>query len=201
MGPRKNSEIPSKVKINDTYSTDINTVLDKWVNDFENLYNNPNQDLNDFYNNILIEKQDIENSMDSEQYVENQIINQDITLNEVKAATRKLKNNKSPGVDYIQNECLKIEGIMKPLTKLFQYCFENSIMPTIWQKAIITPIPKGSDKDPYTPLNYRGISLLSCVSKVYTSILNNRIMKYCEDSNVLVDEQNGFRQKRSCAVL
>ena len=48
------------------------------------------------------------------------------------------------------------------------------------------------------PLNYRGISLLSCTSKVLSGILNARIYKYCELMDLIVDEQNGFRKKRSC---
>ena len=48
------------------------------------------------------------------------------------------------------------------------------------------------------PINYRGISLLSCVGKMYSSLLSNRILSYCELCNILVDEQNGFRKNRSC---
>ena len=64
--------------------------------------------------------------------------------------------------------------------------------------SIISPIPKGSDKDPYLPLNYRGISLNSCLAKVFSSILNKRIVSYCNELDLLVDEQNGFRAGRSC---
>ncbi len=71
-------------------------------------------------------------------------------------------------------------------------------MPSIWVKAIINPIPKGAGKDPFVPLNYRGISLLSCMSKTFTSLLNERIVKYCDDLGILADEQNGFRKGRSC---
>ena len=48
------------------------------------------------------------------------------------------------------------------------------------------------------PLNYRGISLNPCMSKVFNSILEKRIISHCNQSNILVDEQNGFRQNRSC---
>ena len=71
-------------------------------------------------------------------------------------------------------------------------------MPSIWQKSIIKPIPKSSDKDPYLPLSYRGISLISCVSKAYSSLLNDRIVQFCNENNIFPDEQNGFRAKRSC---
>ena len=48
------------------------------------------------------------------------------------------------------------------------------------------------------PQNYRGISLISCIAKIYSSILNSRLTSYLEDHDILVDEQNGFRRSRSC---
>ena len=56
------------------------------------------------------------------------------------------------------------------------------------------PIPKSSSKDPYIPLNYRGISILSCTYKVLSRLINARISKYCDGRNLIVDEQNGFRK-------
>ena len=73
------------------------------------------------------------------------------------------------------------------------------MLPSIWTQSIIKPIPKGSDKDPCVPLNYRGISLISCVSKIMSGILNNRLCNYDLNHNIIVEEQNGFRKKRSCA--
>ena len=81
---------------------------------------------------------------------------------------------------------------------LFHYIFENGIVSSVWLRAIINPIPKGSGKDPYVPINYRGISLLSCISKCYTSIMNERLVRFCDENQILVDEQNGFRKHRSC---
>ena len=71
-------------------------------------------------------------------------------------------------------------------------------MPSIWLRAIINLILKGLGKDPYVPINYRGISLLSSISKCYTSIMNERLVKLCDKNQILVDEQNGFRKHRSC---
>ncbi len=65
-------------------------------------------------------------------------------------------------------------------------------------RSIITPIIKGADKDPCVSLNYRGIRFLSCVQKIYSSILNERLIHYVEYFDLLVDEQNGFRKKPSC---
>ena len=46
--------------------------------------------------------------------------------------------------------------------------------------------------------NYRGITLLSIVGKVYAQVINHRLMRYSEENNILVEEQGGFRPGRGC---
>ncbi len=65
-------------------------------------------------------------------------------------------------------------------------------------KSIIVPVSKSSHIDPKVPVNYRGISLFSCIYKVYSGIINVRIVKYLEDLDWFVDGQGGFRKWRSC---
>ena len=71
-------------------------------------------------------------------------------------------------------------------------------MPTSWLRSIIKPIPKGAGKDPYIHMNYRVISLISCVGKLYSAVLNDRLVEYLDFFNLIADEQNGFRKDRSC---
>ena len=52
--------------------------------------------------------------------------------------------------------------------------------------------------DPRTPEQYRGISLLSTISMLFISIINNRLTRYLDDNNLYADEQNGFRGDRNC---
>lgn len=47
-------------------------------------------------------------------------------------------------------------------------------------------------------MNYRGVSLLSCIMKLYSAFINKRLSCYLEDSDLLSDEQNEFRRNRSC---
>ena len=96
-------------------------------------------------------------------------------------------------IDKIPNEVHK--EIHETLLKLFSFCFKNGIVPDIWSKAIIKPIPKNSNKDLYVPLHYRGISLLSCVGKLYTSLLSHHINQYLDVLGIIVKEQNGLRSK------
>ena len=69
--------------------------------------------------------------------------------------------------------------------KLFGVCFENGLVPSEWGNANIQPILKPG-KDKTVPLNYRGISLMSTVAKLYSSILNARLMKYLDTVGMLV---------------
>ena len=125
-------------------------------------------------------------------------LNNSIREAEVEKVIRDAKNNKAIGIDNLPYEIFKNRKSNGILTSLFNKKFESGITPSIWSQAIIKPIPKNSLIDPRLPLQYRGISLLSTTYKLFTSILNNRIMTVAENSHLYADEQNGFRKKRSC---
>lgn len=128
----------------------------------------------------------------------NDQLNRDITIEEVQKVIAKTKKHKAVGVDELSNEILKSPKLFKPLYGLLKYCFQAGIIPSVWNNSIIKPIPKSSQVDPRVPLNYRGISLLSTVYKVFSAILNNRLCEFIEMNDILVDEQNGFRKNRAC---
>ena len=81
---------------------------------------------------------------------------------------------------------------------LFSQIFESGVMPTIWKSSIIKPIPKSALLDSRLPLQYRGISLLSTMYKIFSYVLNRRISNCIETNDLVADEQNGFRKDRSC---
>lgn len=64
-----------------------------------------------------------------------------------------------------------------------------------WTKGIIVPFNKKGD--PTDAKNYRGITLVSCLSKIFTSILSNRLNDLVEKNNLLSDAQFRFRKGRS----
>ena len=98
-------------------------------------------------------------------YKENTFLNESISFGEITNIVKNLKLNKATGEDTILNEILKSLNIMIFMYRLFAHCFEYGIVPAVWNLAIITPVFK-KGKDPYNPLSYRGISLLSCIGKV-----------------------------------
>ena len=196
LGPSKKSNIPIKINTPTGFCTNEKIVLQKWKDDFSTLYNAPDdQNFDDeFFNEIKQRKHFLEDNLEET----NDFVNEPISYHEIEKSVKKLKDKKSVGFDSIPNPVLKHPDVILAMWSMFTAFFEFGVIPSIWLKSVVNPIPKGAKKDPYTPLNYRGISLLSCVYKVYTSILNTRILEYCEMLDIFVDEQNGFRKGRSC---
>ena len=73
--------------------------------------------------------------------------------------------------------------------------YDNSFFPEQWFRTLISPIHKSQDKS--KPENYRGISLQPVISKIFTSILSQRLKLWCERNNVIGEEQEGFRSDHS----
>ena len=92
---------------------------------------------------------------------------------------------------------MKCERLTHILLRLFNKCFTLGLIPDVWKKGVINPIPKSSTKDRRDPLNYRGITLTSSVYKLYCNILNDRLSRWESSNNILMDNQNGFRKNRS----
>ena len=76
------------------------------------------------------------------------------------------------------------------LLKLFNLVLIDNGKTPDWDKSIIILLHKKGSKT--EPLNYRGISLLSCVSKLFTAIINKRLLDYVKNKNILSPNQLGF---------
>lgn len=120
---------------------------------------------------------------------------------EVRICISKLKNSKTPSpLDKILNEYIKAtkEVLIPVYCKLFNCVLETGLIPQSWLEGFIVPIfkNKGDSKDPN---NYRPITILSCLGKLFTSILNQRLTTYLDDNNIMDENQAGFRQGYSCS--
>ena len=162
---------------------------DTLFNHFKNLGNNKNDATNDVNNSF--DPRIINHSI-------NEFINNSISLDEVIAAKNKLKSNKACGPDHIINEFIKNcpDSVLILITKIFNIVFDTGLIPDKWCLGIIIPIykNKGTVDDPN---NYRGITLLSCLGKLFTSVLNNRLTKYIDNTGLLGEDQAGFRANYS----
>ena len=129
---------------------------------------------------------------------ENTDLDHEITSAEVTTAITMLQRRKAAGIDEITAEALKKGGekLKDALLDLIQKAWKKEEIPEEWARGVICPIYK--DGDPREPLNYRGITLLSIVGKVFSQILNNRLINWSEKNDILAEEQAGFRPTRGC---
>ena len=66
------------------------------------------------------------------------------------------------------------------------------VLRRLTNKGHCLPIYKNKG-DTQNPENYRPITLLSCVGKLFTSIINNRFTNYADKYDIITDSQTGFR--------
>ena len=119
-----------------------------------------------------------------------------ISEDEVRRAVSRLKGGKAPGVCGIRPEVLKAGGevTIQWLVSLFNMVWEKGVAPRDWRGAIIVPLHKKGNKMEFA--NYREISLMSVVGKVFSRVLNDRVKDMTEGS--VMEEQGGFRSGRGC---
>ena len=59
-------------------------------------------------------------------------------------------------------------------------------------QTVVIPLFKGGRKDRRLPVNYRLISLTSCVARVREKIVNKRLQEYLRKNDLLYKHQSGF---------
>lgn len=126
------------------------------------------------------------------------ILNSAITEDEILNCIRKLKNGKCSGTDEIINEYIKVSSqhFLPIYIKLFNMILDCGHVPESWLIGVIKPIYKNKG-DPTLPENYRPITILSCMGKLFTAILNTRLNIFLEENNILNETQCGFRKSYS----
>jgi len=160
--------------------------IEIWKSYFKDLYNQNrcpenNLTLTDTVTNVVFDEE----------------LDAPIREEEVRTSIKKLKTGKAPGLDEIPGDYLKIADtyITPFLTELFNVLYEKQYFPETWNQSAIIPLHKSGDK--LNPSNYRGISLLSIVSKLFTAILTSRLRKWAEENKKFCVEQAGFRSDHS----
>lgn len=125
-------------------------------------------------------------------YQDEPLLEISITEQEVADALKLLNPNKASGPDEIPARLLKEAGntIVTVLTKLFNLSLETATVPTEWKMANIVPIYKKGDKQIVS--NYRPISLLSVVSKIFEKIIFKHLFNHLRDNKLLSKLQSGF---------
>lgn len=112
---------------------------------------------------------------------------------EIREGIKGLKCGKSSSQDMVLNEMLKAggEALLPLLMKLFNKAFLSGSFPKLWSQGIIAPIFKKGNRN--EPGNYRAVVVSSNLGKLYCTVLNNRLRKFCEVHKLIPDNQIGYR--------
>ena len=131
----------------------------------------------------------------------NQFIVSKVSYEQVLSELKSIRSDCSSGYDNISMTFLKpiIDYIASPLTYIINSAIDELIFPEQWKIAKVTPIPK---KDQPTKCDdFRPISVLPILSKVYERLLCRQIFNYIEKEYVLKPTMSGFRKLHSTTTL
>ena len=169
---------------------DSDITPDTFFEHFKNLFSS-----DDVFSNVTVEE-DLSNLLDSA-IVSMEFLDSDFTVEEVMNAIGDIKRGKSGGFDQLIPEIfIDCKEIISPvLCKLFNYIYSTSSYTYSWSLGVIVPAPKKGDKNDVN--NYRGITLTSIFSKIFSILLDRRVRKWLENKNKLSDFQFGFRNDKS----
>ena len=123
-----------------------------------------------------------------------------ISVPQIIRIIKKLLNSKATGIHGIPNKTLKeTADIIGPsLTDIFNFSALTKAFPDDLKIGKVAPVYKSGDKDDLN--NYRPVSVLPNVARVFEKILYGQVYEYFTPNKLLGNEQFGFRTLQSTAL-
>ena len=120
-----------------------------------------------------------------------------ITTDYTMKAIECLENKKSSGHDGISNTLLKVikASISPSLTIIINQMLTTGIFPDAFKLSKVIPLFKKGDSS--LLVNYRPISLLPTISKIFEKVIHDQLYEYFDKYNLLAEQQYGFRKQHS----
>lgn len=173
------------INCNDVLISDNNDIADSFVSYFSNVGVN-------LASKIRPRPMEIENNVKSNG---NSIFLKPTDRYEIERIILEMKD-KAGGVDGISSKVLKCIAcdISIPLEYILNKCINYAIWPSALKKADIIPVFKSGDK--HLISNYRPISLISNLAKLFEKIIYSRLYEFCTCNSLISDKQYGFMKNR-----
>ena len=178
--------IPMYINFNGSLITNRRIIISEFNKYFVNIAKNLNSGNRDNENNDFA--QFLKNR--NEQSIE---LNE-ITTYEINSIIKNLNQNKSSDISPRILNLFK-HKISPVLSVLFNDCMNANVFPDELKIARVIPLYKSGDKNDIS--NYRPISLLPMLSKIFEKLIHSRLTNFFEETNVLYNKQFGFRKEHS----
>ena len=119
----------------------------------------------------------------------------------IRDAIGEVKTSKRFGTDNISSYFLKLSMpyIQNSLAYIFNTSLESTKFPDDWKTARVTPTFKEGDKS--DKANYRHISVLIVISRLFEKLVFNQLYQYLDHKGLLIPNQSGFRRLHSTVNL
>ncbi|MGL5595115.1 MAG: RNA-directed DNA polymerase, partial [Cetobacterium sp.] len=148
--------------------------------------------------NSMTDKKIIINNIEKNVEFRSKISDSIITWDEIREQLRVTRDGKAASLDLIPCELYKLcrkdknckTNLSKIILKFFNICLNDGFIPDEWQEnAVVLIFKKG---DPQDLDNYRGITLINTLSKIYCKVLAKRLAIINAETNMIRREQTGF---------
>lgn len=119
-----------------------------------------------------------------------------ITVEEIYDTILGLNNSKSMDIYYLNSEIVKLAApyICEILAYLFNECIQNGVFPSCLKIVKVIPIYKKGATSDYN--NYRPVSIIPVIAKVFEAVINKQIVEFFENNLIFCNNQFGFRAGR-----
>lgn len=187
--PKSNHSPIEKIKVGNNYITDQKSIANLFNEYFCSVGEKLASKIRDTGNKNF--KYYLKNPLQKSLYLTQ------VTINEIIIEINNLETNKSPGHDEFTARFLKIShDLIAPiLCDIFNLSIKTGEYPDLLKIAKVSPIFKSGSKN--LTSNYRPISVLSCINKIFEKILAKRIYSFLEKHQILYEFQYGFRTGHS----
>ena len=121
-----------------------------------------------------------------------------LDLNQLTMYFKDIDTKKATGSDGLSVKILRLAlpFIAPILSDIINRAIADACFPKQWKNAVVTPLYKGGDKEDLS--NYRPISVLPILSKIYERHILKHLSAYLENHNLISSSQSGFRKNHSC---
>lgn len=181
---RKESGLPSSMVYGNNAGSNVQEICKLFSEKFASVFSNEtltSQQINSAAQNVPL----LGESLNSIEIDDSMIL----------TAIADLKPSGTVGPDGIPAVFLKkcSIGVLTPLRRLFRLSLTSGVFPAQWKSAFIFPVHKKGDKRKVD--NYRGISALNSMSKLFEKVVLETIFNHCKQ--YISETQHGFMPKRS----